>query len=296
MDCISQEPTVLTITAEFPAGFFPTLTQLPFTTIRMAGLLTATIHIAQHPPWRIQRRLKLSACSWKIGSPSSFLMSTFLSTPLFSFPNWRLPRSALAVMVPVTQEGTYGWALSLEDGTRLAHGAGYVNGHDPLSFRAEGRGMLSVVCFIRRLLQWTCTDSVLEGVLATDNTGLIARSTSQSELQYSIPNATFKSNWDIVESIVQTVWASRIHITLEDVRGHQDNTTQAKELDLLAQLNVEADKYAGDFRFRQGEYRPIIPLMPTCSVSLNIDGKTVHRNFKTTIREAIHGTALLKEM
>jgi hypothetical protein len=74
----------------------------------------------------------------------------------------------------VTQEGTYGWALSLEDGTRLAHGAGYVDGHDPRSFRAEGQGMLSVVCFIRRLLQWTCTDSVLTGILATDNTGLIA--------------------------------------------------------------------------------------------------------------------------
>jgi hypothetical protein len=74
----------------------------------------------------------------------------------------------------VTQEGTYGWALSLEDGTRLAHGAGYVDGHNPRLFRAEGQGMLSVVCFIRRLLQWTCTDSILTGILATDNTGLIA--------------------------------------------------------------------------------------------------------------------------
>jgi hypothetical protein len=196
----------------------------------------------------------------------------------------------------VTQEGTYGWALSLDDGTRLAHGAGYVDGHDPRSFRAEGQGMLSVVCFIHRLLQWTCTDSVLEGILATDNTGLIARVTSQSKLRYSIPNATFKSDWDIVESIVQIVRASHIHITLEHVRGHQDDTTPTEELDLLVQLNIEADKYAGDFRIRRGEYRPIIPLMPTRSVSLDIDGKTVHRNFKTTIRDAIHGTALLEEM
>jgi hypothetical protein len=37
-------------------------------------------------------------------------------------------------------------------------------------------------------------------------------------------------------------------------------------------------------------------MMPTRSVSLDIDGKTVHRNFKTTIRDAIHGTALLEEM
>jgi hypothetical protein len=119
---------------------------------------------------------------------------------------------------------------------------------------------------------------------------------SQSKLRYPIPNATFKSDWDIVESIVQTVRAPHIRITLEHVRGHQDDTTQAEELDLLTQLNVEADKYAGDFRFRRGEYRPIILLMATRSVSLDIDGKTVHRNFKTTVREAIHGTALLKEM
>jgi hypothetical protein len=83
----------------------------------------------------------------------------------------------------------------------------------------------------------------------TDNTGLIARVTSQSKLRYSIPNATFKSDWDIVKSIVQTVRASHIHITLEHVCGHQDDTTLAEELDLLAQLNIEADKYAGDFRF-----------------------------------------------
>jgi hypothetical protein len=132
--------------------------------------------------------------------------------------------------------------------------------------------------------------------LSTDNTGLIACVTSQSKLQYSIPNATFKSDWDIVASIVQTVRASCIHITLEHVCGDQDGTTPTAELDLLAQLNAEADKYAGDFCFCQGEYCPIIPLMPTRSVSLNIDGKTVHQNFKTTIQEAIHGTALLEEM
>jgi hypothetical protein len=95
---------------------------------------------------------------------------------------------------------------------------------------------------------------------------------------------------------VQTVWASHIHITLEHVWGHQDNTTPAAELDLLAQLNVEADQYARDFRFCRGKYCPIIPLMPTRSVALNIDRKTVHQNFKSTIQEAIHGTVLLEEM
>jgi hypothetical protein len=68
----------------------------------------------------------------------------------------------------------YGWVLSLEDGTRLAYGAGNFDGHDHGSFQAKGQGMLSVVCFLQRLIQWTATKSILEGVLATDNTGLIA--------------------------------------------------------------------------------------------------------------------------
>jgi hypothetical protein len=36
--------------------------------------------------------------------------------------------------------------------------------------------------------------------------------------------------------------------------------------------------------------------MPTRSIALDIDGKTVHRNLKSTIQEAIHGMALLEEM
>ena len=55
------------------------------------------------------------------------------------------------------------------------------------------------------------------------------------------------------------------------------------ELSLIAQLNVEADKYAGEFRNQFGSYRPLIPLSPTRSVALDIDGKMIHRGFKQAI-------------
>jgi hypothetical protein len=61
---------------------------------------------------------------------------------------------------------------------------------------------------------------------------------------------------------------------------------------LLAQLNVEADKYAGEYRSLHGSYRRIIPLSPTRPVALDIGGKTIHRGFK----QAIRGTHLLEEM
>jgi hypothetical protein len=98
--------------------------------------------------------------------------------------------------------GSYGWVLSLEDGTQLAHGSGLVDGHDPRSFRAEAQGMLSVMCFLRRIMQWTCSHNTITSTFATDNTGLIARVKLQSSLKYSVPNATFKPDWDVVQAIL----------------------------------------------------------------------------------------------
>jgi hypothetical protein len=196
----------------------------------------------------------------------------------------------------VANEGSFGWVLSLKDGTRLAHGAGLVDGHDPRSFRAEGQGMLSVVCFLRRILEYTGTTNLITGVFATDNTGLIARVESQIKIEYPVLNSVFKSDWDIVEAIVQTIRIAPIQATFEHVKGHQDDDIPVGELDLLAQLNVEADKYAGDHRSTHGEYRPLIPLQPTRPVALDIQGKTVHRGFMAVIRNAIHGPSLLEEM
>ena len=48
------------------------------------------------------------------------------------------------------------------DKIRLAYGAGPVDGHDPQSFRAEGQGMLSVVCFLKHLKKWTKLDSPIK--------------------------------------------------------------------------------------------------------------------------------------
>jgi hypothetical protein len=219
MDCISQELIASIITAESPVFFSYHSTGQRRTLPSSA--YPVTLHDHQS--------------GWIVDSYNSYCPTTPFANPTSSeafcllLEDWESqllldihlsfdpfilisklansPFRACSDGLTVTQEGMYGWALSLKDGTRLAHGAGYVDGHNPHSFRAEGQGMLSVVCFIRRLLQWTCTDSVLTGVLATDNTGLIAQVTSQSKLRYPIPNARF----------VQTVRASHIRITLEHV-------------------------------------------------------------------------------
>jgi hypothetical protein len=61
------------------------------------------------------------------------------------------------------------------------------------------------------------------------------------KLKYSVPNSTFKSDWDIAEAIIQTLQATSLQVEFEHVQGHQDNQVPVGDLNLLAQLNVEAD-------------------------------------------------------
>ena len=196
----------------------------------------------------------------------------------------------------ITLQGTFGWVLALPDRTRLAFGAGPVEGHDPNSFRAEGQGMLSVVCFLKRLKEWTNSSLPLTGILATDNSPLLDRVKEQAAVKYPIPNATFKSDWDVVEAIARNVEEAGILPEYRHVKGHQDKDTEYSKLSFLSQLNVDADKYAGVYQSQYGSHRPLIQLSPTRPIAIDIDGKTIHRHFKSAIREAAHYQLLMNRM
>jgi hypothetical protein len=149
---------------------------------------------------------------------------------------------------------------------------------------------------LRRLLLWTSSTSVLSGVLATNNSGLINRAKTQSLLKYSVPNTTSQPDWDIVEAIVRTVSQSKLVVTYKYVRGHQDEKTAYELLPFLAQLNVDADTYTGRYQRAYGSHRPIIPLSPTRPIALDLSGRTIHQNMKSEIRDAAHAIPLLNRM
>jgi hypothetical protein len=172
----------------------------------------------------------------------------------------------------MTNQASFGWILALPDETRLAHGAGPVDGHDLQSFRAEAQGMLSVVCLLSRLRKWTSSTAILSGILATDNSGLVDRAKAQTLIRYPVPNSTFQSDWDVVESIVVQVITAEMTVTYKHVKGYQDKDIPYAELPFLARLNVDADKLAGLYQKDHGSYRPIIPLSPTRPIALDLSG------------------------
>jgi hypothetical protein len=78
-----------------------------------------------------------------------------------------------------------------------------------------------------------------------------------------------------------------IHSIYKWVRGHQDKNTAYDDLELEAQLNVDADKYAGDFQLANGKFRPIIvSLLPSCDAMLSIRGISVTSNYRKQLIRA----------
>ena len=50
--------------------------------------------------------------------------------------------------------------------------------------------------------------------------------------------------------------------------GERDNNTRYEDLPLEAQLNVDADKLAGEYQEEQGQFHPMIHTLPSCPAML----------------------------
>ena len=70
------------------------------------------------------------------------------------------------------------------------------------------------------------------------------------------------------------------------VRGHQDDITEnVTDLPIEAQLNIVADRNAGEYQQTHGRFRPIVSLLPSCPAMVMIQGISITSNlFKNLVR------------
>ncbi len=120
---------------------------------------------------------------------------------------------------------TFGWIISLPDGTRLAKCSGPVYGPFGTSFRAEGYGFLSVTRFLFRLSEFCRIKPDWRVKLMTDNLGLITRLEKSLPFSDPFPNLTLQPDWDVTNKIIKTLQSIQIDPILEHVKGHQDDHT-----------------------------------------------------------------------
>ena len=102
---------------------------------------------------------------------------------------------------------------------------------------------------------------------------------------YYYPNATMSPDWDVLQSIVSLLREFPKTPHLIHVKGHQDNNQTYAQLSMPAQLNVDADKLAGDFEYRPSDDPTIAPLIAGNSVSLQCPTGTISSKYRQNIRK-----------
>ena len=185
-----------------------------------------------------------------------------------------------------------------------------LDGGTPTSYRPEAYyGMLAILCFLRRLGEFTGIFEPWEGIsiatsIATDSLSLLdtIRGICAEDITKTLedmPETTrapldpMSANWDVVGKLEQLL-KEMPTLVLKHVKGHQDRTIQYHRLPLLSQLNVDADRLANDFQCSHGEERSVAPLISGTGVHLVTPQGTVTSKYASAIQYQATYQPLLK--
>ena len=182
--------------------------------------------------------------------------------------------------------GTFGWMCSLKHGERIAYNSGPACGLRTSSFRTEAYGLLSFLCLLQRALEYTSTHLSSQLHIFTDSESLLKVLTKMSEWPYYYPNLTITSDWDVLQAIVTKLQTLPTTPSLRYVRGHQDDHTPYDQLPLPAQLNVDADKLAGEYQYSPRQNPTIVPLITGNTVQIQLPSGTITSKLKSNLRKA----------
>jgi hypothetical protein len=139
--------------------------------------------------------------------------------------------------------------------------------------------MLSVTMFIAILKKYLKMES-FNIICIADNAELGRRCNAHKHYKEPYPNETLQSEFDVTEQIYNTQTECNIKSTFKWVKGYQDKKIKKEDLALEVQLNIEADELAGSFQQIDGEFRPLVHLLPSCSAMLSIRGISIISNCK----------------
>ena len=93
-----------------------------------------------------------------------------------------------------------------------------------------------------------------------------------------------QANWDAINEIYHSIQALQFPMKIKHVRGHQDRQTAYADLTLNAQLNVDADRYAGLYQDQYGCARPIVLRLPHNGVQIHQFSGTITSKLKSALR------------
>jgi hypothetical protein len=114
-------------------------TDFPDTRVHPAATFDA--YVSQLSPWEAELLQQVD-----LSEDDPFTVSDVLSHGI---------RAVSDGSVWTENQGSYGWMISSDLGDRVARGMGPARGAKVDSYRAEAYGMLTILCFLRRLSEFT---------------------------------------------------------------------------------------------------------------------------------------------
>ncbi|OEU09351.1 hypothetical protein FRACYDRAFT_248200 [Fragilariopsis cylindrus CCMP1102] len=128
----------------------------------------------------------------------------------------------------------------------------------------------------------------------TDSLSMIKKLEAYDEYPTAHLKTVLHSEWDVLSALSRTLKKFRTYPKLSWVKSHQDDLVfDEKAMPLEAYLNSEADELA-TIGLKRLQEKPTVPMDPNTCIQFHIEGRTITRNFKNTVREIIQLKPLRK--
>lgn len=101
-----------------------------------------------------------------------------------------------------------------------------------------------------------------------------------------------RPEWDVLIEI-QDALSSLPGVTITYVKGHQDRDRVYHQLNLMAQLNVDADHMAGEFQEVHGRAHPLVLMSPLTKAHLHLSDGTVTGKYDRVLQHEATAKPLL---
>jgi hypothetical protein len=190
--------------------------------------------------------------------------------------------------------GSFGWVMSSASGQRLVYGMEPARGRALHSYRAEACGLMSVLRFLIRYRKFTHSHADWPGILATDAQSVLDTLRGKDRDPQAVDTPVDLDAGKVVLDVLCPEWdvlieiqaATKLipHLRIHYVKGHQDQDKAYEKLNLMGQLNVDADEQARKHGNEHGECRPFALLSPLTRAHLLLPDGTVTGKFATVLQ------------
>eukprot|EP00957_Ditylum_brightwellii_P052280 3965176-Ditylum_brightwellii.AAC.1 len=116
-----------------------------------------------------------------------------------------------------------------------------------------------------------------------DNKGIIERITKQQTYLFDYSFHTIDPDWDIIAQIFNILDLMNINTKFQHMKGHQDDMKHYKELNLLAQLNIDIEFLAVNYRTTRGMQPTKDPRLPINKAQLHMSDTTIISIYHKTL-------------